>query len=184
MGYHLIFDESFTQFVEEELFPMLGDLCETHSTLKDTDFSKFNENEIILTFLSDNQLKKIVDTVKEHQLVLAILPHTEAREASIGFGINLNLEKAIEYFRDEIEFINVDIIYSNGRPLFNSLVIGEAFQLTTSKFSKSFSKANQLKHFVKQFFNDYPQTSPKHTKCNLQKLLIIDQIFYHQSTSY
>lgn len=156
MRYHLTFDESSTQFAEEELFPMLGDLCESHSALKDTDFSKFNENEIILTFLSDNQLKEIIKNVKDNQLVLAILPHPEAREACIGFGINLNLEKAIEYFRNEVEPINVDIIYCNGRPLFNSLVIGEAFQLTTSKFSKSFSKVNQLKHFVKQFFSIQP----------------------------
>lgn len=156
MQYHLVYDASFKQFVEEELLLLLGDLCKTNSCLKETDFSKFNQKEILLTYLSDNQLKESIEKIRVNHLTVAILPHPDAREACTGFGIHYSIEKAIDFFKIVQDPIDIDLLFGNNRPLFNSLVIGEAFQLTTSKFSKSKGKLKQTITIFKKLFSIKP----------------------------
>lgn len=156
MHFHLIYDESFEEYVKGELTTLFNGLLKNIIPLEKVNFSNFSDSDLLLTYLSDNQLKEYIEKIKEHQLTIAILPHPDAKEACTGFGINYDINKAIDYFKQNQESIEIDLLFSNNRPLFNSLVIGEAFQLTTSKFSKSKGKSKQLTDFVKKLFSIKP----------------------------
>lgn len=156
MQYHLVYDESLKEYVEEELLPLLGSMCKSHASLKETDFSKLEQSDFFFAYLSDNQIKASIEKIKDNKLTVAILPHPDAKEACTGFGIHYNIEKAIDFYKKEHEPIDIDLLFSNNRPLFNSLIIGDTFQLTTSKFSKSQGKLKQVITFFKKLFSIKP----------------------------
>ena len=156
MGYHFLFDKRHTEEVETKILPLIEDIIEGKSTIDEHTVDSLSKEKKVIIYGSDAQIKNLLDVFSEKDIVLAILPHPEAREICAGFGIDYNLEKAVSFLKEQDKSTRVDILYCNNRPVFNTLVVGHAFQLVTAKSGKELSVINRLKHLVRRFFRLRP----------------------------
>ncbi len=83
----------------------------------------------VVTYLSDAAMVGVVTAAAERGWHLAVMPHPKMRHMRIGFGISNNLDEAIEDFRSAEQPQGVDLLRCNGRPVLNSVLIGQAANL-------------------------------------------------------
>ncbi|MGY6561522.1 MAG: DUF389 domain-containing protein [Luteibaculaceae bacterium] len=119
------------------------------------DFSKYEGCKLWL-FLSKEQIHSIFNEEVNTKVIFLILPHPESTEICVGLGINLTLEDAIkDYLKAEKEF-QLDLMYCNNEVVFNSVVIGNTFQLVTSNKIKKLGFFKQTKLLFSQLFKLEP----------------------------
>lgn len=164
--YRFIYDEKQKEQVQNKLTPLIEELINSSETYNLSEIDSFEENEALLFYLSDEQLKKLVPKLSKSKALVSILPHPEARDACIGWGIDFKLENAVKKIKENPDPIVIDILYCNERPVFNNIVIGYAFQLTTSNYSRSLSLASRLKNLFRQFLSLHPFKISVHLKDN------------------
>ena len=152
MKFVFYYDVKLEEEVEEKVIPLIEDMIDSsHAYEKPNDFDPFPSSPV-LVYLSDYQLKDILNIISENKHPLAVLPHPDAEYACKGFGVDDDLKKAIEFLKGEgKEPVEFDTLYLNNKPVFSSLVIGDAFQTTTSKFTGSLSLPGRIKTLFKRF---------------------------------
>jgi diacylglycerol kinase family enzyme len=69
----------------------------------------------------------------------------------MGWGVDYKLDKAITHILSEPEPVEVDVLYCNDRPVFNNVIIGEAFQLVTSKNGVKTGFFSKMRELFKRF---------------------------------
>lgn len=158
MSFHLIYDAAQKEELEESLFPLVEEIISGKAAWEGEMPAIPEGNKKLLLYLSNQQLKTFVSAIAEKEITIAVLPHPEAKQACRGLGVDSDLKSTIEHLKSTDVEIEMDVLYCNGQPVFNNLVIGHAFQLTTSKRSKSknwfsrtaemFAKFVRLKPFM------------------------------------
>lgn len=137
MSYFLLFDSGQREVYESNFKPLLEGIVENEAPWEGKVPGNLPDNARLLLFLSDEQIRVLIPLLEGTSVTLALLPHPEADEACLGWGVSSNPEETANYLRESPEEIKMDVLICNGRPVFNTLVIGHAFQLTTSKRSKA-----------------------------------------------
>lgn len=137
MSFHLIYDAAQKEEPEEELLPLVEEMISGKSAWDEEMPAVPEGTEKLLLYLSNQQLKEFIPSIAERKFTIALLPHPEAKQACKGLGVDSDLKAAVEHLKSSEAEIEMDLLYCNGQPVFNNLVIGHAFQLTTSKRSKS-----------------------------------------------
>lgn len=119
------------QHVEEEILPLLPQQ-QWHLTLSVFESGhpyQFDEEDLVISYLPDDALRELVMQAREQPWTLGLLPHPEMKHARYGFGIAATFEEALTDIVDNTAE-QLDLLLCNDTPVFNSVVIGEAFTLT------------------------------------------------------
>ena len=156
MNYRLIFDGEQAEGTREKVLPLLGDLVSSSEVFDPGKPADFKSEEPLILYLADDQLKELLPRLTGSGVILAILPHPEASEACVATGVSRTLEKAIGHIKDAPEPVKMDLLYCNGIPIFNNMVIGQTFKLTSEELQGE--KRSGIKRLFPliRFFNIEP----------------------------
>ena len=116
-GIVLIYDEGRTEEVEKKIIPELGYHLKRHLPYKQFRETVFSEGDLIVCYLSDQQLHELIETFLDKPLKIGFLPHPDMPEAKQGFGISNNLSQAIDQIVKAEDLIDVDVshyFFGNG----------------------------------------------------------------------
>ena len=131
MKYQLIFDKSYEEVVSTKILPLVEDMICGREVYDPDTQTDFKPADTLLLYLSDSQLKTLLSPLASTGITFSILPHPDAREACLAMGVSTNLEKALSHLRGTPDPVSMDILYCNGVPIFNNMVIGQSFRLTS-----------------------------------------------------
>lgn len=117
------------------------------------DLASVNESEVLVCLISDSQLKELIAQVDDKEIPIALLPHPDLDHGQKGFGINKNLEKAVEEIQEEKEIGSIDLMLVNDEVVLNSLVIGESLSVLYGDKVSGFFEGlkNRFSQFLKLF---------------------------------
>lgn len=142
----LVFDDKLTELVQQKVIPLFG------SNLKITvPFSKcktfeFGESDFLVFYVSDQQFRDIINSIIQKHWKIGFLPHPELAEVAQGFGVSSNLELSVENILSREETVEMDMLYVNDQPVFNSMVIGNTFSLL---HAGDLGKSGFLKYYLR-----------------------------------
>ncbi|MBN1415479.1 MAG: TIGR00341 family protein [Bacteroidales bacterium] len=153
MKFRLLFDKDQQQYAEEKLLPLVEDIISRHEIYGPEILNGLKPEESVLLYLSDEQLKDALPGLAGTGIKVAVLPHPEANETCVGMGVDRNLVKTIAHLKSDPDPINADILYCNEIPIFNHMVIGHTFLLTSEESSKDKGFWSRLFNPVIHFFN-------------------------------
>ena len=125
----LIYDDQLEKEVNESVIPLFGSQLKSGLAYKNFMSFAFGEEDFLVCFLSDDQLKEFLPFVTESHHKIGFLPHPKMKHARQGFGISSKLEEAVDNILKTEEVLDVDVLYANGIPIFNTLVIGNTLSL-------------------------------------------------------
>lgn len=135
--FRFIFDKARQEFVQDTILPLVEEFINGYEIFILDQMPKFDPDQPLLLYLSDGQLKDLFPRVVGTDIKLAILPHPEAKQACLGMGIDQNLNKAINHLKNPPKPIHADVLYCNDLPLFNNMVVGQTFKLSSENLSHS-----------------------------------------------
>lgn len=161
----LIFDDELTEEVNKKVIPLFeNNLKITVPYSKCKDFA-FGENEFLVFYVSDQQFRDLIGLVIEKHLKMGFLPHPRFEEVAQGFGVSSSLEVAVENILQTEETVEMDVLYANGQPVFNSMAIGNTFSLL---HAGDLGKKGFLKYFLrlKRFFSSLKRARLHDLKLN------------------
>lgn len=117
------------------------------------DLASVTESEVLVCLISDSQLKELIAQVVDKEIPIALLPHPDLDHGQKGFGINKNLEKAVEEIQEEKEIGSIDLMLVNDEVVLNSLVIGESLSVLYGDKVPGFFEGlkNRFSQFLKLF---------------------------------
>jgi len=146
-----VYDPETEQEKLEELLGRLDPKPDEHVSFSDLNTSNYSESDCLACSLSDKQLKKLILTLAETKVKLALLPHPEMIEARKGYGINSNFEKAWEEIQEAEAIPEIDMMQVNEQMALNSLVVGTSMSILYSSTSTNFFEG--LKQRLSQLGN-------------------------------
>lgn len=144
----LIYDDQLEKEVNESVIPLFGSQLKSGLAYKNFMSFAFGEEDFLVCFLSDDQLKEFLPFVTESHHKIGFLPHPKMKHARQGFGISSKLEEAVDNILKTEEVLDVDVLYANGIPIFNTLVIGNTLSLMYGSVTE-----NTVKRFFEKTGN-------------------------------
>jgi uncharacterized hydrophobic protein (TIGR00271 family) len=127
----LLYDEKEWSTVEKNIIPTLAE----HLKLKlafNTDVRiELGEKDFVVTYLSDEQLKEFFPIALKKAWRIGLLPHPKLVHGRQGFGVASDLQTSLDNMLSAEHTEEVDILTVNGRPIFNTLVLGESLSVMT-----------------------------------------------------
>jgi uncharacterized hydrophobic protein (TIGR00271 family) len=133
MKFTLIYDSAVEEQFRTEVLPLIGDLYEKRVPYKKELLKEEPEDSEILLYLSDQQLKELLPELAKAGKKVAILPHPEAKQVCKGMGVDEKLKKAVAQLRRGDKPVKTDLLYCNGIPIFNKIIVGQAFKITKQR---------------------------------------------------
>ncbi len=141
---YILHDPQEIEIVADELVPYFENLEFSLLSLPlSPDFTP-EENDILITYLGDSALKKLLPRISKNEWSFGILPHPEAQKAIKGFGLSEKIEDVVKEILSEEEFCELDILSCNEVPVFQSVNIGDVFV---------FSEESTKSGFLSEVFN-------------------------------
>ncbi|SIS98638.1 DUF389 domain-containing protein [Belliella pelovolcani] len=150
----LIYDERLEEEVESKVLPLLENNVKIKIPYKNHKKYEFSEEDFIVCYLSDEQVRELFDVIIEHHWKIGFLPHPKMTEARQGFGVSSKLEIAVDNILNTDEVVEVDVLFANGQPVLNKLIVGSSFSLLYSLDNEEFFFKKYLNRF-KRFLNSF-----------------------------
>jgi uncharacterized hydrophobic protein (TIGR00271 family) len=124
----LLFDPTAETEVQSTLLPLLADRSAQAMPYRCSALPDWPEGTTVLTYLNDDQFAEFTPEAVTRQWSIGLLPHPGLIQARRCFGVTRRLEQALG---DALQGKDqrVDLLSCNNRPVFNSVVIGQAFSL-------------------------------------------------------
>jgi len=107
--------------------------------------------------------------------MVGLLPHPRMAQAKAGLGVEGRLSATLEDMLEAEEARPIDVLLANGRPVFNTLVIGESLSLMSGAVKDGFwaRSVSKLSAFFRLFRRlesslftlEFPEKSPINTAC-------------------
>jgi len=149
--------------MEEDIFPLLENTKKEILSYPETDFKR-GENDIIVTYLSDENLREFLPRAAQKNINIGILPHPENTYTTKGLGISEDPEKVIEEILNNKEVHKLDMLFCNDIPVFQSVNIGNVFIFTedhqnNNVFREVLSFFKNIRHVSSLSHNSYELTS-------------------------
>ncbi|MEN2281377.1 TIGR00341 family protein [Algoriphagus sp. SE2] len=121
--------------------------------VQDLDEESIQDSDFLICLISDTQLKDLISDLGERKTALGLLPHPDLDHGQKGFGINKNMESALEEIMEVHEVEAIDLMTVNEELVLNSLVIGESLSIFYGDKSASFMDGlkNRFNQFIKIF---------------------------------
>ncbi len=124
--------------VKEKIIPLLG---KTEYELVSFPYGEQFEpvqDSVLLLYLPDQDLREFLTVAEQKNWPVGILPHPGNEYVSKGLGIAEKLEEAIKNILESEKAEHLDMLYCNGRPVFQSVNIGNIFILKKEKHKNNF----------------------------------------------
>jgi uncharacterized hydrophobic protein (TIGR00271 family) len=115
--------------------------------------NEFGKGDILVCLISDSQVKELIPQIIDSEAGLALLPHEELVHGQKGFGINKNMESAIDEIQSVESIEPIDLMVVNDELVLNSLVIGESLSILYGDRFNGFFEGlkNRFSQFLKLF---------------------------------
>ncbi|MBD1397600.1 DUF389 domain-containing protein [Pontibacter sp. JH31] len=135
----LIYDNREERTVKEKIVPALGDALHRLLPFKHNDvISHELEHECcVVTYLSDEGLAEVVAVALQKKWTLGFLPHPDMKEARQGYGVSDELPEAIGDILNSEGGTPADLLLCNGKPVFNSVVIGNSLSIMSGSVAQN-----------------------------------------------
>lgn len=143
MNYRFIFDRQQADFAREKIVPLLQDMIRSQEAFNPEVLKDLPSEDALLLWLSDSQLKELVSILPPSALI-AILPHPDASEACKALGVDRSLDKAIAHLKTTPPPAKMDVLFCNGVAIFNNLVVGQSFKLSSEDLAAGSSWRRRL----------------------------------------
>ncbi|WP_296704670.1 TIGR00341 family protein [Algoriphagus sp.] len=147
----------FDNQLEKEEVDKVRELFETKPSkeipIQELDAKSLKDSDFLICLISDKQLKGLISQLDEHKTSLGLLPHPDLVHGQKGFGINKNMEGALEEIFEKKEVDEIDLMMVNDELVLNSLVIGESLSIFYGDKSADFFEGlkNRFSQFLKIF---------------------------------
>ncbi len=151
--FRLIYDKDQEELIHKSVLPLVHEIIESKHEFNSETIEPFAEGQNLMLYLSDSQIKEMIPFLINKDLPIAILPHPQAREACLGMGVSRKLEQAIDFLVKRPETIQTDILYCNDIPVFNNVVVGQTFELTSEDPTPGTGFFRRKFFHLKRFFN-------------------------------
>lgn len=141
--------------LEEKILPLLkGKEFQLISYPKDR-FTP-EEHDYVLTYLKDEHLKELIPRAAKKKWVVGILPHPKDMHINKAFGLSEKHEKIIAQILKKEEKHQLDLLFCNEVPVFQSVNIGHIFLLTKGEennfFFEIFRFLKNIKYICSLFY--------------------------------
>jgi uncharacterized hydrophobic protein (TIGR00271 family) len=136
----LIYDDLAKNEVEKVIIPLFGKNLKLHLPYKNFMTYNFSEEDFIVCYISDSQLKEVLPIIMENHCKIGFLPHPKAVQTRQGYGIPVKIESAVETILKSEEVLEVDLLMANGTPVLNTLVVGNSLSLMYGSIQENFIK--------------------------------------------
>lgn len=146
--YYLLYQKEDEEVVKEKVFPLLKDISYKVVLFSERKSCGFEEKDVILTYLNDESLRLFLPLCENKKSELGILPHPDMRYVASSFGIPQKLETVVKEIIETASTHKVDLLYCNDIIVFQSVNIGEVFELVDDGKRKGFY--GQFFRFIKQ----------------------------------
>ncbi|WP_339611203.1 TIGR00341 family protein [uncultured Planktosalinus sp.] len=146
--YYLLYQNDDFEFVESDIEPLLKNIKFEKVLYEEKNKLKFSENDIVLTYLNDECLRPYLSEASKGKWQLGILPHPKMNYITSGLGIPGNIEDVLSEIIESDTTHQVDLMYCNDKLVFQSVNVGEVFELIDEGKRKGFF--GQLFRFLKQ----------------------------------
>jgi len=126
---YILYQNKDLEQVEKEIIPLLENR-EYQLLQYSKDFKMDDpDNSVILTYLGDKDLINFLPKAAKENWNIALLPHPELEFTRKGLGIENNLKDSIEDILSLQKSNCLDMVFCNGKPVFQSVNIGSVFIL-------------------------------------------------------
>jgi len=132
--------------VESDIFPLLENTEKQTIDYPETDYEA-GEDDIIVTYLSDEFLREFLPKAAQKAIKVGILPHPENTYTTKGLGISNDHETALKEILENKEVHKLDMLFCNDIPVFQSVNIGNVFIFTEDHKHNNF--VNEVLSFFK-----------------------------------
>ncbi|MBT0811908.1 DUF389 domain-containing protein [Litoribacter ruber] len=146
----LLYDELESETVEDKILPAFGHHLKLKIPFKTDLTIEIERDELVVTYLSDTQLKEFLPIAIEKGWCLGFLPHPDMPNALQGMGVDSKLSEALDHILESETTMKIDVLMANGLPVFNTLVAGESISLISGAMEESQWRVRWEK--VKSFF--------------------------------
>lgn len=146
--YYVIYQEKDKEFIDGDISRLLKDTSFEPVLYESSSNLKVKKNDVILTFLNDGILREFLPVIAKNQWQTGILPHPNMKYVSMGLGIPSDLEKVTKDILKTKGAHKVDLMYCNDQVVFQSVNVGEVFELVDDGKRKGIYR--QLFRFLKQ----------------------------------
>ncbi|WP_224999106.1 TIGR00341 family protein [Cesiribacter sp. SM1] len=163
----LLYDESMAETVKDEIIPLFQQHLKIHAPFKNSIDIHLDDNDLIVTYLPDELLKELLPIVIDRKLKIGFLPHPAMLNARLGFGISEDLEVAVNNIIHTDTAQHVDMLMVNGRPSFDTVVIGQSLSFVYG--STELKKSRRIMGKVKNFFRLFKSVQLKQYTLEFQQ---------------
>lgn len=148
-GICLLYDATRQAEVTEKFIPLFEQHIKISIAFENGWETLLAPDDVVVTYLSDSQLKKFLITALAHQWSIGILPHQDLHHGRHRFGVMASLEDAIAHFITTEKLQKIDLMLANGQPVFDTIVIGECLSVLWGSAEPTRIKRmlGRLKHF-------------------------------------
>lgn len=146
--YYVLYQEKDIKFIEGDIERLLEKVSFEVVVFEKKDKLNLSEGDTLLTFLDDKALRVFLKEAAQGKWRLGILPHPNMNYVSTGLGIPKDLEKVTKEIIETDKTHFVDLMYCNDHVVFQSVNVGEVFELIDSGQRKGIY--GQLFRFLKQ----------------------------------
>lgn len=126
----LLFSTEDESTVQEQILPKLPeqqwDIDLSSFELEQS--CQFDDDQLVISYLNDELLRKLMLKAREQKWTIGLLPHPEMKHARYGFGIAANFDDALSDIVNN-DASQLDLLLCNERPVFNSVIVGQTFTL-------------------------------------------------------
>ncbi|PRX43002.1 TIGR00341 family protein [Salegentibacter salegens] len=145
--------------VENDIFPLLENTEKQTIDYPETEFEAGND-DIIVTYLSDEFLREFLPKAAKKNQKVGILPHPENTYTTKGLGIANDPKEVIEEILENEEAHTLDMLYCNDIPIFQSVNIGNVFIFTEDHQNNNFVREvytffKNIRHLSSLSHNSY-----------------------------
>ncbi len=157
MNFSLIYDKAEEKYVEETILPLIKDISSLSIEFSDTISLSDQHYDNLLLYLSDNQIKQLFPQLLNFKGAVYALPHLKAERFCRLTGVDKKTDKAIEHLiSEDKKVIDINILFLNNSPVFSDVVVGDSFQLASSKFYNLIGFWKRTKYFLSKIFKLKP----------------------------
>lgn len=146
-----MFDEARAEEVRERIIPLFDPHLRIALPFVPGSVFKFRDEDFIVTYLPDGLLKDFLLLAIKRNIKVGFLPHPGMAYARHGFGISGSPEDAAHNILKTEVPQKVDILMANGRPVFDTVVIGNSLSLMYG--SAELSRTKRIWGKIKSFIN-------------------------------
>lgn len=126
----LIYDPAEEEAVRGELLPQLGSARVRCLPATDDAVADLHDGTLVVTYLGDAPLARILELACERSWVIGLLPHPAMILARRAFGVAERPEDAIDDILQADGHRSLDLFTCNGTPVFANVIVGDPAPLS------------------------------------------------------